>query len=229
MPHTSQTQQTTPATIINRNLEKMQSLPESQRRIFAILSMIGATLTIGMLFLFLSSPLQNIAVPLSEHSAPNAQNAAIFQGISNETPPQNTQNANDIPHISPINGFLDSFNAVKNLFLPEHARANEQATASLWSVPLSELPRALFVAVKNFIQSIAAVAQPFINTIIMRVRAYAPDTVDAAIAFVYQIKELILHIFQLIIYFFTLSFRQIAHVISAILDRLISRVGVSVY
>lgn len=227
MSDISQKQHTGAAMTIRHNVQKMHSLPEQQRKIFAILSMIGATFGIGLLFLTFFNPLEQLDHSSSQ-SMIRQENAALFEGLSSDT---SHQTNNSIPQITPMRGFLDSFDAVKNLFVPHDIKTESgQANISdLWSTPLSELPQLLFRTIYNFLQFVISVIKSFINDGIAFVRGYAPGIVDSVLTFLNQIKTSIVHVIQLIIYFFTLSFQQIAHVISSILDRLISRMGVSIY
>ncbi|MDP3778548.1 MAG: hypothetical protein Q8R30_00690 [bacterium] len=110
--------------------DKMHQLPERNRRILALSTLIGGGAIIAAIVWMTASPLHDLNTR-DEESSLTGQTAQHSEG-------KNLPAAGSIPDIGPIIGFLDSFKAAKNLLIPkELGVAKLDSASSSWSQFLS--------------------------------------------------------------------------------------------
>ena len=103
------------------NFKKLHALPEHQRKIYAMATMLVATMGMFIASRFFLPPLQDLRLPSSDN-----QSAGIAEGASSpmesSQPLDNSQMAdiNKIPQIGPINGLMDALKSAKDLFVPKN-------------------------------------------------------------------------------------------------------------
>ena len=139
-----------PVRFINDYFETMHALPDNQRRIFAAVTFVIGIISVGLASWLLFPPLQDLNAPTLQDNneaqafarpdtgaipiADGSQRASIgADGSGNSL----FAGANNIPQISPVKGFIDSFNAVKDLLMPADTHAIAQS--SVWQTATGEL------------------------------------------------------------------------------------------
>ncbi len=111
--------------------EKMHALPERNRRILALSTLIGGGAIIAAVVWLTASPLHDLNTQDSESPLIERQTAQHARG-------KEFADASSIPDIGPISGFVDSFKAAKNLLIPKELEGNIlNASSSSWFQLLS--------------------------------------------------------------------------------------------
>ncbi len=111
--------------------EKMHALPERNRRILALSTLIGGGAIIAAVVWLTASPLHDLNTGSAGSSIAEDQTTQHTEG-------KNAATSINIPDIGPINGFLDSFKAAKNLLIPKELEVTKlDSASSSWSQFLS--------------------------------------------------------------------------------------------
>ena len=156
-----------------------RALPEPQRRFFGVVTMLIATLGVGMASWFLFVPLQNLSLPSVDDTAQVAEQA------TESAPADDAQfaDASKIPQIGPIKGFIDSFNAVKDLLVSKDLQAATQGNATeAWTSTLSQWISGIAIRAKAFSQYSFDHTKRILNFLPTQALAYPLDILNKLIS-----------------------------------------------
>ena len=190
-------EKTSPRQFANDYVETMRALPDHQRKFFAAATFVIGVIGIGLVSWSLFPPLQDLH-SLSQHDAqtqaptnpdvptpPITDGTQSTAGIGADDTSSNPlfADVNTISQIGPIKGFLDSFNAVKDLLVPADIQTNTQA--GLWQTISDKLwGRTQEIASKTEVFARYAFEQgkKFVNFLAKQALHYVPDTLNKLIS-----------------------------------------------
>ena len=168
-----------PVQFFQEYMGTLRALPEPQRRFFGVVTMIIATLAVGMASWFLFAPLQNLGLPSVGDSAQ----------VSEQTTESNLANdaqladASKIPQIGPVKGFIDSFNAVKDLLVSKDVQAAAESNATeAWTSILSGWLGDVTAKANVFSQYILDQTKMLLNFLATQALLYLPNLLNKLIS-----------------------------------------------
>ena len=191
------------ARFVNDYFETMRALPDNQRKVFAAATFVIGVISVGLASWFLFPPLQDLNAPTLQNNNEMQALANLNTGINpitDETQRASTgtdaggnssfADTNNIPQIGPVKGFIDSFNAVKNLLVPADMQTN--TPASLWQTASDKL--------SQWMQQIASKAEALLqyafdqgkilfNSLVRQVLHYIPDALNRLISSISRVSQ----------------------------------------
>ncbi len=176
-----------PVQFVHDYMEALHALPEPQRRFFGVVTMLIATLGVGMASWFLFPALQSLNLP----SINDGTHLSDAQGGENRLiDDAQLADASKIPQIGPISGFVDSFNAVKDLLVSKDLQAIAQVnTTETWTGILSQWLGEFAAKAKIFSLSILDQTKMILNYLAKQALMYVPDFLNKLISLTSRVSQ----------------------------------------
>lgn len=164
--------------------QKMRSLPEDTRKVFMVVTMVIATMTLGIASWFMVSPLQDLGLPSLNTNQHTADDQKDIDTSAQLTPHSQFADASGIPQIGPASGFMESFKAVKKLIVPKDLQNNlfgNTALPASWLDKFSDISAGIPQKLKDISLSLFRMSQTFLARMSQIIMPYALSLLDKLI------------------------------------------------
>ena len=196
-------EKTSPLRFAHDYFETMRALPDNQRKVFAAATFVIGVIGVGLASWLLFPPLQDLNAPALQNNnqaqapanpdtgaAPIADGSQRAASQADASGNASFADVNNIPQIGPVKGFIDSFNAVKDLLVPADTHANAQA--SLWqtaSDTLFQWIQQIIPKTETLLQYAFDQARMFINFLARQALHYIPDALNKLISSTSRVSQ----------------------------------------